>query len=737
MTACGLHRVLGCCALAVTAVTGAEAPAAGGGPNDPAATAGRATLNVWNDVAPETLGARYADEVPWEFAAAESQRLTVPIDTIEQGEGRFALRLRCLLSAPNDGYYALAFEGSGSQQFLLSDDATPGHARALWSDGHAWDDFLPGFDQTLLRTEGPWRYFKQGEARYLEIRHIHTMGPKVLHLLWTLADGTRQQIPAACVAPYLPPAKDVMPGTGVIPDGDYGEVLRAVTGTPVKIDLRSAKALSSGWATHDGKGKTLTSERIAPKPDLTQPALTCCFGGDLEFPFATDAAGYVVLSTQIQLCNGPGDYVHVVCEREVDGVSFDRKTLKALSGSAPTYRCVTPWLAAGKHSLRLHFTRAYSGGSCRLFGVGVLEVPGGAASDALRACLASRNDFLAERGAGAFLTSPACVEMRSRTSSAPTLTAGGKDFTPQPATSNTWWADVPLPESGADLALVSRSTADATEVSATARWAETRVSEHPEVYLRVGDAMRVTAGAAVGAAQPAGKAAIVFRGKEIATPAGGPNICRFDRPGDETVEGRVVPNHGDPIVSRMRVHVLPRLGAVTESEWTRTDRFSLFKEFPAGAWPDGGDAVAFRATPADAGRSTAEWKVLPRMAGTWPAVWRAGATGPVLGAARVRAMELSFYTRTHASRQDLAEFKVMGCYYCYVTGLPAGWDMSYTLVEFDNRPWNFLRPDPDHPSTKIVHPWREGSLAVGEFWLRSDTPQAGMNGEFELIPPPP
>ena len=715
---------------------GADAPADGGGANKSATQAGQATLNVWNDQAPGSLEARYADDLPWQFAAGDSQRLTVPIDTIEQGEGYFALRLRCLLTAPKDGYYSLAFEGSGSQQILLSDDATPGHARALWSDGHAWDDFLPGFDQTYLRTEGPWRYFTQGEARYLEIRHIHTMGPKVLHLVWTLADGTRQNIPAACVAPYLPPAKDVMPGTGVVPDGDYGEVLRAVTGTPVRIDLKSAKALSSGWAAHDGKGKTLTSERIAPKPNLTHPALTCCFGGDIEFPFVTQAAGYAVLSTQVQLCNGPGDYVHVVCEREIDGVSFDRKTLKALSGSAPTYRNVTPWLAAGNHALRLHFTRAYSGGSCRLFGVGVQEVAGGAASDALRECLAKRNDFLPERGDGPFLTSPACVEIHSRTSAAPTLTAGGREFAPQAATSNTWWADVPLPESGTGLALVSRSKADATEAHATARWAETRVSEHPEVWLRVGDAMRVTAAAAEAGERPTGKALIVFRGEEIATPAGRPNICRFDKAGEETVEARVVPDQGEPNISRMLVHVLPRMRTVTESDWTRADRFSLFKEFPAGAWPDGGDAVAFRASPADAGRTTGEWKVLPRMAGTWPAVWRAGASGAVLGTARVRAMELSYYTRTHNSKQDIEEFKPMGCNYCYVTGLPAGWKMSFTLVEFDNRPWNVLRPDPDHPSTQIIYPWREGTLAVGEFWLKhSGNGNEGMNGEFELIPP--
>jgi len=727
--------------VAVMAASAANGEAAAGGaePDKPAVQAGHATVEVWSNLPWLSLWGRYADEIPWQYAAADAPHLTVPIDAIELGEGKFALRLRCLLTAPKDGYYLLAFEGSGNQQILLSDDATPGRVRSLWTDGHHWDDFPSGFGETLLRTEGPWRYFKAGEARFLEIRHLHSSGPNRLQLAWTLADGTRQKIPAACIANYVPPANDVTPGNGTAPDGTYGEVLKAVAGTPVKIDLKSAKALSSGWSTFDGKGATLNSPRIAPKPDLTQPALTCIFGGDIEFPFATLAAGYAVLSTQIQLCNGWGDYVHVVCQREIDGVRFDRETLTALSGSAPTFRCVTPWLAAGKHSLRLHFTRAYFEGSCRIFGLAVQELASGLARDAVRTRLSASNAFLTDRGDGPFLTSPACVEISSRTSAAPTLTAGGKEYTPQPATSNTWWADVPLPESGAALALVSHSTADATDARATACWAETRVSEHPEIYLRVGDAMRVTACPADVGAQQTDKALIVFRGKQIATPAGKPNICRFDKAGDETVEARVVPDHGEPVIARMLVHVLPRMGAVTESEWTRTDRCTLFKEFPTGAWPDGGDAVAFRANPADAGRTTGEWKVLPRMAGTWPAVWRAGATGPVLGTARVRAMELTDYNRFHGGDKsgdaaDAKEFKSLLGKYCIVTGLPPGWKMSFTLADPDGT-WHFLRRDPNHPATQVVNPWREGTAAVGEFWMHSDNPSGGCSGEYEVIPP--
>ena len=353
----------------------ADAPAdAPGEPN--AVQAGHVTVQVWNNLPHASVEDSYPDEIPWECPAADAQRLTLPIEGIEQGEGLFALRLRCLLTAPADGYYQIAFEGSGSQQILLSDDATPERAHEFWIDGHAWDDFLPGFADTFLRTEAPWRYFKQGQARYLEVRQIHTMGPRVLNFAWTLPDGTRQKIPATCVTNYLPPEKDVAPSNGLTPEGDRGESLKAEPVKPVRIDLKSAKPMSSGWVWYDGKGTTTTSDRIAPKPDVTQPALACSFGGDIEFPFVTTSAGYAVISTQIQLCNCYGNYAHVFCEREIDGVRLKRETLRALNGSAPAFRCLTPWLAAGNHTLKLHFTRAYNGASSRIFGIAVQGVTG-------------------------------------------------------------------------------------------------------------------------------------------------------------------------------------------------------------------------------------------------------------------------------------------------------------------------------------------------------------------------
>ena len=51
--------------------------------------------------------------------------------------------------------------------------------------------------------------------------------------------GTRQNIPAAYITNYLPPENDVMPGNGTQPDGSYDDVLKAVTGTPVRIVRRS------------------------------------------------------------------------------------------------------------------------------------------------------------------------------------------------------------------------------------------------------------------------------------------------------------------------------------------------------------------------------------------------------------------------------------------------------------------------------------------------------------------
>ncbi|MEI6674334.1 MAG: hypothetical protein WCO57_04060 [Verrucomicrobiota bacterium] len=740
--------MLGCCGLAVMAASGsAWAAAVGNEPNKTTAQPGHATVNVWADLlesgrestpqsvrdAISTVHEIYPDEIPWFIPAANSARMTLALDELGPGEGLSMVRVRCLLTAPQDGYYLLSLEGDGHHQVLLSSDASPKHLRPLWTSGKFRFQEPVGLDPDGFSTEGSWQYFKRNEARYVEIRHLHLTKPVPLALMWTLPDGTRQRIPDTCVASVVPPSDDVELGDGTTPDGVYGEVLHSVKAKPVELDLATAKALSTGWAAFDGTSTTQVHEAGPTEDYVKKNGISGCFGGDLEFPFVTKAAGYAVLTCQIQLCTGTKTYAHVLCEREIDGVRFDRETLRAIESATTPFRCITPWLEAGKHTLRLHFTPAMLGATCRLFAVGLQTLTGDATGAEVRAMLEKQNGFLPERGDGGFLRSPACVEMAARTSVAPSLQAGGREIPTRPATSNTWWADVPLPESGDAVALVARSKADRTELKATAHWALTRVSEHPEIYLRVGDALRVTACPADAETDVKATAVLTFRGKQTAT--GKPWICRFDQAGDEVVEAQFKPQHGAPVISRMTVHVLPRRTEMVETAMTRTDRRNDLEGFIAGCWPDGGDAVMFRACPADAGCHATRWSAYPQLAGTWPAVTRAGANGPVLGMLRVRAVGVSQTFGSYTDFKFGQGIRHAACHRCVVTGLPPGWKIQNVLAPQAKPGWQFYQPDPAHPSQRTVNPWCCGAVTVGEFWMLQGGGVGWREGACELVPP--
>ena len=201
---------LGLLLLAGAGIAGPLPPAADPGTTE--AQPGCATLEVWGDLqkALSKAGNRspyrivnsihsvYPDESHKLIPAAEAARMSQPLDQLGQGEGLSIVRASCLLNVPRDGYYLLSLEGNGRHQVLLSDDATPDRLRTLWTSGFIPKDIPPVFDPNRICTEGPWQYFQHDQPRYVEIRHLHRLGPIPLKLLWTLPDGTRQPIPAFC-----------------------------------------------------------------------------------------------------------------------------------------------------------------------------------------------------------------------------------------------------------------------------------------------------------------------------------------------------------------------------------------------------------------------------------------------------------------------------------------------------------------------------------------------------------
>jgi hypothetical protein len=695
-----------------------------------AARAGHVTLDVWRQLPKEAfIHLLQPDEVAG-LRGETTEHSVVPIDNLGLDTGRCTVRARCVVTAPQDGYYQFSLEAWGTQLVMLSDDATPARLRPLWRSSR--------LRQAV--NYGPWRYFRKDQPRYLEIRHVYTQDSAPMTLGWTLSDGTKQSIPASCVTSYPVGPDDAKTDDGPNTEGRFAPLLKDKPGgSAITLDLKAAKALTDGWTT----SQYVSTEHTVPKPKESTAGklgLMCTYGGDLEFAFETKTEGYAVLSMDLQLNFWIHNFSHIRCEREIDGIRFSPETLGTRNGSFATFRCITPWLKAGGHKLRLHFKPLAPACSARLQAVSIQPITGNAV-ETVRQFFALENGFLAERGDGGFLRSPACVEVAATSSSEPVLTTGQRTIQMAPATSTSWWADVVLPESGAGLPLVTRSTAYRSEVKATARWVETHIDAHPELYLREGDALRLSAWPTDAVENQPGEAMVVLGGKQVLTPRGKPYIYRFEQAGEETVEARFT-EAGATKVSLMKVHVLKRWSCETAGPMCSDKYYKITDEgCNPGSWLDGGDVVNCGQRPPGPENANPFWLVTPRDSGRWPMAARGGPNGPVLGTMAMTAVDVwTEVGRAHGpnndihKNEDLSQMGSMPYVLCMVTGLPAGWNIHYKLLERVGDQLQVFKPeDPAKPDEQTVIPWRMGVTACGQVWLKTPGKSQGSNCEVSLI----
>jgi hypothetical protein len=648
--------------------------------------------------------------------------------------GTSAVWVRFLLTPETTGCHLLSVEAGGALQVMVSDDDTPGKLRLLWYDCTELEARPSGFGPESRITESGWIHLVAGQPRLVDIRFVHSAGENFLNAEWTPPDGRRQKIPDACVSPWPAEASEKLPSYESRADGRWGEVLRNVRLESKPLDLSKAKALTSGWSAfrpeelHHGKEM---------KDTELQKGLACAWGGALEIPFTIRDEGYAVLSTRMMLVAGVPSHARVMCEREIDGIRFGREPISTVNNQVTVFRCVTPWLKPGDHTLRLHFELMENPAHAVLFNASLAPASGPALTGEIQTRLSGENRFLPQRGDGGSLISPACVEISSRVSQAPELLADGRKHPLRPATAGTWWADIPLPDSGELIALDAGFAADRMHAKATLRWEETRITEHSELFVRVGDSLRLTAAPVHGYAESAG---ISFRGREIPTPPGKPHVCRFDKPGTETVTSLPADGSAPTAVHRLTIHVIPRSFKSPDAAPVVAKGLAKLAgmpgptlrltDLPPGSWPDGGDALSFRAVPEGAGNERRDWLVFNTRTGKLPAVLLAGPAGPILGGMSFIGVTSGY--ELNSFNEDIKSYRGMMQLAVHVSGLPEGWKIRGSV----NRGAAPMFPDAGNAKAVTVWPWRMGNAAVGECWLKLDESGGGLNGlDLYLVHP--
>ena len=192
-------------------------------------------------------------------------------------------------------------------------------------------------------------------------------------------------------------------------------------------------------------------------------------------------------------------------------------------------------------------------------------------------------------------------------------------------------------------------------------------------------------------------------------------------------------NDSDPAaVHRLTIHVIPRAFKFPDSPPVVAKGLAklvdvpgptlLLTDLPQGSWPDGGDALSFRAVPGVTEADRRYWLVFTTRAVKLPAVLGAGPAGPVLGGMSFTGVtsgyELSTFNESTKSHRGFMQIAT------HVSGLPEGWRIRCSV----NGAVAPVYPDAGKPKALTVWPWRTGNSAVGEFWLKLDRIGSRLSG---------
>ncbi|OGV74147.1 MAG: hypothetical protein A3K19_20965 [Lentisphaerae bacterium RIFOXYB12_FULL_65_16] len=295
--------------------------------------------------------------------------------------------------------------------------------------------------------------------------------------------------------------------------------------------------------------------------------------GDVTFEFLVlfaDCYRVEVEGTQYQ---PNSEYSTFELLGQVDGEYVGSATLTAPFGVMGVTHFYTPWLLPGRHTVRIGWENVYAGTTLDIRAVR-LQRPGGTDADAN-----GRADWLDHRLAATCTldavpdtsrVSPLCVEGTTRFLSGMSISDG----TPvQRGTWRRWYADLPLLETGVTARTVSFEHGAKTATLATT-WVATDVLTEPDLTLRKGDALRLTA-APAGATD--GTVHLTVGGTEYDTTLAAPVTCRFDTAGTFTVDGTYTPTTGAPVTGSLQVTVVectvpeaPAIWRNRERAWTWT-----------------------------------------------------------------------------------------------------------------------------------------------------------------------
>jgi hypothetical protein len=263
----------------------------------------------------------------------------------------------------------------------------------------------------------------------------------------------------------------------------------------------------------------------------------------------------------------------------LNGECLGAASFSVAFGADGTVGFFTPWLAAGEHTFELLWDNVYNLPSLTVETVQV-QILGGPDANAN-----GRADWIDHRLAVTnsldavpvtSRVSPLCIEGTAHFLSGMSITG---DVPVKRGTWRRWYADLPLSETGPTTATVAFDSG-AHSADLTTTWVATNVLSDPDLTLRKGDALRLTAlpeGAAGGTVH------ITIGATEYNTTPDAPVAHTFANAGAYTISGTYTPEHGEPVTDTLDVTVIECAQPEPPAVWRDRERTWTWTGIPAAA----------------------------------------------------------------------------------------------------------------------------------------------------------
>jgi hypothetical protein len=251
--------------------------------------------------------------------------------------------------------------------------------------------------------------------------------------------------------------------------------------------------------------------------------------GWVDYRFHLPAAGLHLIEFRTTPWTGAGGPEACELVYSIDGTPIAREELRREGPAGTIHRVLTPWLAAGEHTLRVFLDNAYRYRRVVYEGFTVSSAAGpdndgNGVPDWVQLKLAGRNSV--DPAMTESKVSPACLEGRTGW----VAFAAGAEFSPAP--NGHWFANVELNPDGSPtpvaLSFENRGVASDVEIE----WTPTNLMNDRAHTVRLGDSLMLTATAAPGgAALESEKVTVAVDGSILQFEASSPRPFRFEKAG--------------------------------------------------------------------------------------------------------------------------------------------------------------------------------------------------------------